>query len=561
MTPIRSEHRSSAVRDWSVIVVFLVMIVAPPVGHYLGFSDTDFIKKTEFRNPSPTPSWPTVLEDWKTFPKVTEQFINDHFGFRSLLSTLNSWALMLLGSSGSDLVLLGQSGFMFLNNTLQVEDMRGAARIEDADLDRWIEAMTERSRWLDQRGVKMAVAIIPAKQTVYSEFLPEWAAPIGPSRFDRLMERLQQSDELIVIDTRPAIFEAKKADRSAVYYQKDTHWTQLGAFSAYLQIVDVLKREFPSLEAVTPEQVEIIPDSRKSPGGLKRILNVSWVPDEALGPSVRIKFHSRIRSRDVLDGATWKQRPPGRSGDDMTRPSVDHSTLENAPRVLILRDSFTTALRPFLSETFQDVLYVHHQRNTLDEDLVSFFQPDLVLHILVETALSSVPGFRSKQKQSDHSRTRETDGVGDSQWSRVVENIVFGTKKVSWIEESGFFNSQTTSTVHHRWTNGHGKLVVPVSAERPRFLELSLRDWNNRQAHLRVRVNGATVLDQTIPSGGWKTVIGLEDVVIDDVAVIELESDTFVPSEIRPGAKDDRRLGVCVEGIRLLASTGPSETP
>jgi hypothetical protein len=40
---------------------------------------------------------------------------------------------------------------------------------------------------------------------------------------------------------------------------------------------------------------------------------------------------------------------------------------------------------------------------------------------------------------------------------------------------------------------------------------------------------------------------------MDDVLLIELESDTFSPADEHPESRDTRRLGVAVRGIRLTA--------
>ena len=61
--------------------------------------------------------------------------------------------------------------------------------------------------------------------------------------------------------------------------------------------------------------------------------------------------------------------------------------MKNAPRVIIIRDSFTDFMEPYLNETFSEILYLSHGNRVLDEETVLKFKPDIVIHAMIERIL------------------------------------------------------------------------------------------------------------------------------------------------------------------------------
>ncbi len=143
-------------------------------------------------------------------------------------------------------------------------------------------------------------------------------------------------------------------------------------------------------------------------------------------------------------------------------------------------------------------------------------------------------------------------------WTPQIQKTPFGMRKRAWIEESGFYRRQKTKSGVLRFTDGNGKLVVPIDpAQPPSYIEISLVSWGTRIADFTVIVNGTTLTHERIRGGEWSRTLSLSGVQIDDTITIELVSDTFIPAELSDASNDTRVLGVCVRSVRLLAEVKP----
>lgn len=134
-----------------------------------------------------------------------------------------------------------------------------------------------------------------------------------------------------------------------------------------------------------------------------------------------------------------------------------------------------------------------------------------------------------------------------------------GGSKVWGVEETGFYDEYDGTKfvqTRTRWTNGHAKLVVPIAdGNWPDRLMINLESVSPTGSQLRVLVNGHEMRNGPLSGGrSWFEVLPLAIVPIDCVMTIEIISNSFVPSRIFDGSKDDRSLGVRVREVRLLST-------
>jgi hypothetical protein len=130
--------------------------------------------------------------------------------------------------------------------------------------------------------------------------------------------------------------------------------------------------------------------------------------------------------------------------------------------------------------------------------------------------------------------------------------INVGARPVTGVSESGFWPHSRWGSRVVRWTRGEASLVVPIGDERPVAVQIGLQNAGPNGAQLRLKANGRVIFEGPV-RGEWEQVLPLGDVPMETgVIEIEIESSTFVPSELTPGSKDSRRLGVAVEAVVLL---------
>ena len=93
-------------------------------------------------------------------------------------------------------------------------------------------------------GCELIYLLIPASMTVYPELVPDTVKQgEGESRFDQLKSVLTEAGAT-VIDARES-FAQHKNDALPLYFDYDSHWTDYGAYIAYVQLYDYISDRYP----------------------------------------------------------------------------------------------------------------------------------------------------------------------------------------------------------------------------------------------------------------------------------------------------------------------------
>ena len=143
--------------------------------------------------------------------------------------------------------------------------------------------------------------------------------------------------------------------------------------------------------------------------------------------------------------------------------------------------------------------------------------------------------------------------VAKSESRTDFRGVVLGASRIWNVSESGFYEAAPTQRNPRRWTNGEGRLEIPVDPnDPPKELVVDLLGWSlSGERDLRIIVNGITLYSGSTPKKTWIKTLDLG--VVDPAATlrVELISETWVPMEEKPGSKDRRKLGVLVSGVTL----------
>ena len=101
-----------------------------------------------------------------------------------------AFKLHTLGMASVSTVIVGRENWLFIGHeTERVDELRyflGCNPLGEAALEQWLQVLTERQRWLEQRGIGYLLVIAPNKSTVYPEnyardLSPRPADPVGPA--------------------------------------------------------------------------------------------------------------------------------------------------------------------------------------------------------------------------------------------------------------------------------------------------------------------------------------------------------------------------------------------
>ncbi len=113
----------SRYRRYGAIVAFLLLTLPLIVG-IVAPDSPDLILK-EGRRMAPPPAAPATLDDWRSFPRQVDAYLQDRFGLRQKMIRLHKDLTKSLVAEGDVKVLVGRNGHMFLKLDNMVQQSSG----------------------------------------------------------------------------------------------------------------------------------------------------------------------------------------------------------------------------------------------------------------------------------------------------------------------------------------------------------------------------------------------------------------------------------------------------
>jgi hypothetical protein len=352
---------SSRAFDRLLVAVFAVAIGAPLAGTLAGLGDE--VAAEENREAAPWPGVPHDRAELNDWPAAFTKYFADRVAFRSPLVRWQARARVAwLKSSPTPDVLLGRNGWLFYGADGAVDDYAAARPFSARELENWRTTLQDTHDWLDARGIAYVFVVAPDKHWIYPELMPDGiTGRRSPSRVDQLVEELRTRSTVPVVDVREALRAAKAEAR--LYHLTDTHWNDLGAFVAYEQVMRALEGRVGIRARERSElDLRVIPRSGMD---LARMLGLGR---ELVEDDLQLEPNEGRRSRVV---------EPARPSRALMDPRVVTEGPAGAPRALVFRDSFGSAMIPFLAEHFSRAVYVW--QNNFDPQMVIDERPAVVI--------------------------------------------------------------------------------------------------------------------------------------------------------------------------------------
>jgi len=374
------------VLDRLLVAAFVLTIGVPLVGTIAG-AGTE-ANREENRAAAPWPGAPRDLATLAAWPEAFTRYFADHFAYRERLVR---WQARIrvgwLSSSPTPDVLLGRNGWLFYGTDGAVEDYTAARPFSETDLEEWRATLEDTRDWLAARGIAYVFVVAPDKHWIYGdEMPPDINGRPGQARVDHLVAHLRARSTVRVVDVREALLQARHDAR--LYHRTDTHWNDLGAFVAYDQVMRAIDPRL-GLRPRTRDQFEL--KAVRRPGlDLARMLGLGGVLEEE-----DLQLEPR-------GGSGFRVLEPTPINTSFMDPRIVTEGPAGAPRALIFRDSFGSAMVPFLSEHFSRAVYAW--QNNFDPKLVLDERPAVVIqewvsrHLYTQTPYDAVAAGRSNQQ-------------------------------------------------------------------------------------------------------------------------------------------------------------------
>lgn len=290
--------------------------------------------------------------------------------------------------------VIGKADWLYLGDQYgnSMSSGRLGATAEDANAAKLVASATKKwSEWLSQKGgAPYRIVIGPEKDSIYPEFLPDWARGANVSSPTDILVRTIGGES--IVDSRGALKTAKGLFAAPLYYKTDTHWNSLGAWIAFQALSMELSRVAPDFKTLGGSQVKVLKVSQRGGGDLANFLRIMGDLKDA---EVEIQIETQIPVDVVqIDYGTGRLIQEGgnpRIGLGKVPLLVRSKHALNRKRALWIHDSFGNAMSPYVAATFTEALHVNLYEATpaLIAQLVETFAPDYVFVTAVERALLS----------------------------------------------------------------------------------------------------------------------------------------------------------------------------
>ncbi len=276
----------------------------------------------------------------KTFTKQFEDYSSDQFVLRDQWITLKAAAELALGKEENNDVSYGA------DQTL----IEGFDAPDNSALD---TNMGYLNQLVQNTDAEVYFALIPEKSEIWSERLPARTPNDSEAEFIEYCYGLSQANNVDILSVM-----REHADEY-VYYRTDHHWTSLGAYYGYSALGKAMDFTVPALESYGDRRV--VSDSFYGTTWSKS--GFSWVEPDSM--------EIFVDAPDGLEITSYPEGSPveGRLYDESKLAVKDKYSMfmggncplheivtgSDGPSLLIIRDSYTDSLIPFLLDDFSEI--------------------------------------------------------------------------------------------------------------------------------------------------------------------------------------------------------------
>jgi len=369
--------RAQYIIETALSIAFVALIILPLIIRFLPISIN--IQSMEKRTLAPKPR--LILSALSSFPEAFDAFYNDHFPFRNLMIRWNSIIKIRVfkDSPVPSKVIIGKKGWLFYADEGALDNFKRARLFSDHELKIIQRTVDSRNEFLKKQGIAYYLVLTPEKQTIYPELMPDSIVPVNrASKLDQVVGYLRKYSSVKMIDARDDLFAER--GKHVLFRRIDTHWNQYGAFISSVSILRVVANDFPVIKTSIPSVSDFaIKSEVVSRGDLTDMLAIeSDIFSERI-PRMIPKYESRMQELRTMD-----YKKPLEEERLVIRETPD----PQLPRLLMFRDSFASALVPFLSNCFSRSVYIWSFFQ--DPALIAREKPDIVIDEVNERYLHAL---------------------------------------------------------------------------------------------------------------------------------------------------------------------------
>ncbi len=284
-------------------------------------------------------------------------------------SIISFWAT---GRIFSEQVILGNNGWLFYKaktDSNPIGDFEGTNNFSKEEIDKAIEGVQAIDSYCNERDIKYSILVVPNKERVYPEYMPDEYKYAKESRTDQLAEQMADLG-YNVINCKEALLEEKK--NKQLYYSYDTHWNQNGANIGLNLMLNSMG-------------LTLVPESElSSKKELLKKTGYHYCGQDDLAQMIGLRD---IVFKDELEYEIDNYPSIDLKKFETEQEAGNVSYFYNSDAIykskfLLIGDSFRTALVPGACYYFSDVYVIHV--NYCKKDIIDEISPDYLAFQYVE---------------------------------------------------------------------------------------------------------------------------------------------------------------------------------
>lgn len=286
----------------------------------------------------PTPSVKTVLDG--TFMSNFETYTVDQFPGRDAWVDLKARTERAMGKQEN-------------NNVYFCKEDTLITRFDAPDQQQLTTNLNYVDQFAQKAGVPVYFSLIPGAADIWSDRLPEGAPNASQKAvIDQAAATLKNAQ---VYDTYSVMSAHSGED---IYYRTDHHWTSLGAYYGYTALMEAM-----GMEALPLDESAKVTVSDSFYGTIFSSSGVRWVAPDHIdryisgdGVKVTSYFDSTPTEGSLYVDSYLDKKDKYSSFLGGNQPlCIIQTEHTDAPKVLVIRDSYTDSLAPFLTQNFSEI--------------------------------------------------------------------------------------------------------------------------------------------------------------------------------------------------------------
>lgn len=280
------------------------------------------------------------------FMSKYEEYVNDHMIFRDDFIKISSYFKFIMGNREINDVVIGEDNYLFNKFDYTKEDKE---RVEKG-----IGYLNKFGKMYEN----VSIMLIPTAEEVLSDKLPKYYSSINQKE---LIEEIYNKLEINTIDCCTLLKE-NKLGLDQVYYKTDHHWTLQGSYYGYLALCNNLGIKPVDYSKLT---FSLLKDNYK--GSVYSKINILNCKD-----SLYRVDSNKVYKYDVIineDGRVYKdlffeENLRGIDnyslylGGNNPIVRVTSSGVKNNNKLLLIKDSFSHTLVPYLVHNYSEIVLV-----------------------------------------------------------------------------------------------------------------------------------------------------------------------------------------------------------